>query len=105
MIELSNGIKFNNTASLRTFIIGLGYAKRKINYPAYSNSDSHFTGQRYAKSAAIAAIDAAIENAELALKSAQRKEDKMKTAKKPAVKAVKKPVVKKAVKKPVAKKK
>jgi len=95
MIELSNGMKFEKASKLRTFILGLKFARRRVNYPAWSYAISHSAGQRYAKSVAIAAIDAAIENAELALKSAQQKETKMKAAKKPAAKPVaKKPALK-----------
>jgi len=94
MIELSNGMKFEKASKLRTFILGLKFARRRVNYPAWSYAISHSAGQRYAKSVAIAAIDAAIENAELALKSAQQ-EEKMKAAKKPAAKPVaKKPALK-----------
>lgn len=105
MIKLSNGMEFKSIEALQEFIgemvifrFDLAQAFRRL------NNINAGSGIRHAISTAIAAIDASIENAELALKSAQQRKAKMKAAvkKKPAAK----PVAKKpATKKPTAKKK
>lgn len=106
MIELSNGIKFDRLNELVDCIDGMDSIKQHLERIVSYASSSTSIGRNSAISTAIAAIDAAIENAELALKSAQQREVKMKTAKKLAVKKVAKPVAKKpAAKKPAAKKK
>jgi len=98
MIELSNGKRFAAAWSVESYLEGMkdvakliksGFADLPIATLEYKQ------GFRVAVDTAIAAVDVAIENAELALKSAQRKEDKMKAAKKPAAKPVaKKPALK-----------
>lgn len=102
MIKLSNGMKHRSLRAAALFVDDLRKCREWL-------ANQHSIGERgfdYAISTAIAAIDAAIENAELALKSAQRKEDKMKAVKKSVKPAAKKPAVKKAAaKKSVAKKK
>jgi len=99
MIRLSNGMGFSSRSDAERFVNGLGDLKGRL-LQFISDNSPYGDGVRYAKSTAIAAIDAAIENAELALKSAQRKEEKMKACKKAVKPVAKKP----AVKKPVAKK-
>lgn len=106
MIKLSNGRSFQNGKSLEDFINGMKQViillgNITVVYPVTQRC----RGRNHALSTAIAAIDAAIENAELALKSAQQREAKMKACKKATKPAAKKPAVKKAVKKLVAKKK
>jgi len=104
MIELSNGMRFKKIEDLKEFIYGIRKTKQTVG--AFTAEDDCFgKGVKHALSTAIAAIDAAIENARLDYKRALQKEAKMKAAKKPAAKPVAKPATKKAVKKPVVKKK
>lgn len=100
MIKLSNGMVFD-AYELRLFLQGLKETGKYLSCVEQVPAKSAIReGRNYALSTAIAAIDAAIENAELAIKSAQQGETKMKAVKKAVKPAAKKP----AVKKPVAKK-
>jgi len=100
MIKLSNGMEFD-AYELRLFIQGMRETVRYLSCVEQVPAKSAIReGRNYALSTAIAAVEVAIENAELALKSAQQKETKMKACKKAVKPVAKKP----AVKKPVAKK-
>lgn len=99
MIKLSNGMEFKDAHEANLYIAGMRMMLGNIRaLPEFSCVEPTQFGRLKAKSTAIAAIEVAIENAELALKSAQRKEEKMK-----AVKKAVKPVAKKPVTKPAAK--
>ena len=106
MIKLSNGMEFECKTDAKDYISGMMVIRRHIkSLNEYSYLEPIIFGKQNAKSTAIVAINVAIENAELALKSAQQRKTKMKACKKATKPAAKKPAVKKAVKKPAAKKK
>lgn len=106
MIKLSNGMEFKYETHVKDYIDGMRSTLRGIkSLPEYSWVPLIRLGREKAKSTAIAAVEVAIENAELDYKAAQHKEEEMKAVKKAVKPVAKKPAVKKSVAKKAAAKK